>query len=237
MSGHSHWSTIKHKKQANDKERGKLFSKVSREIIMAINTGGGVTDPDNNITLRSALDKAREVNMPKENIERLIERVTSKAENLTEVIYEALGPNGISLLIKTTSDNPRRTQTEVKIVLDKNGGKIVEKGAVMYMFDLCGRLEIKGKTEEEALNLTEALGGNDLEKEEDTFIIYFNYESMSRAWQKAKEHNINKVPELFYRPKSYIDVTEDKAKKTIDLLNKLDELDDVQELYTNINII
>jgi transcriptional/translational regulatory protein YebC/TACO1 len=101
MSGHSHWSTIKHKKQANDKEKGKLFSKVSREIIMAINSGGGVTDPDNNIALRGALDKAKEVNMPKDNIERLIERVTTKAENLTEVIYEALGPYGISLLIKT----------------------------------------------------------------------------------------------------------------------------------------
>jgi transcriptional/translational regulatory protein YebC/TACO1 len=107
----------------------------------------------------------------------------------------------------------------------------------MYMFDLCGKLEIKGKTEEEALNLTEALGGYDLEDEENGYIIYFKYEMLSEAWQKAKKHNINKAPELFYRPKSYIDVTADKSGKAIDLLNKLDELDDVQEIYTNINII
>ncbi len=236
MSGHSHWATIKRKKEANDHERGKLFSKVTREIMLAIQEGGGITDPGANIRLRSAMEKAKEVNMPKDNIQRIIDRVKERRENISEVVYEAIGPSGISYVIKTASDNPRRTQTEIKILMDKNGGKLVEKGAVMYNFVLCGMFMLENKTEEEALMAAEALGAIDMENEEGTYFIYVNYDDLSAAWQKAQETGINKAPELVYKPRTYIDVDAETSQKALRLMETLEDLEDVQSTFTNMSL-
>lgn len=233
MSGHSHWATIKRKKEAADQEKGKLFSKITREIMVAVSEGGGITDPENNIRLRGALEKAREVNMPKENIQRVLDRAREKKNALTEVIYEALGPSSVTFIIKTATDNPRRTHTELSIVLDKNGGKLVEKGAVAFMYDLCGLLTYQGDSEE-ALSLAESIGAVDLESEGKTYFLYVPYRDLSVAWSKARNRGVNKAPELIYKAKIYLDVDKETQSKALKLLEKLEAVEGVQEIYTNI---
>lgn len=234
MSGHSHWSNVKGKKEVNDQARGKEFSKISREIILAIQLGGGDVDPDSNLRLRMAIEKAKEVNMPKENITRLVERIKERTESMSEAIYEAIGPGGSCIVIKTVTDNPNRTHSELNQIMMRNGGKLVEKGAVLYMFDLMGMLKLEGKSEEEALTVAEQIGGLDIEKNEDAYYIVLSYDKLSEALHKAQSIGISKAPVLVYRPKSVITLDEQLQKKVIVLLQKLEESEDLQELYTNV---
>ncbi|MFA6006001.1 MAG: YebC/PmpR family DNA-binding transcriptional regulator [Patescibacteria group bacterium] len=234
MSGHSHWANIKGKKEANDAARGKEFSKISREIILAIQMGGGDTDPNANLRLRMAIDKAREVNMPKENVNRLIDRIKERTESMTEVVYEAVGPAGVYVVIKTVTDNPNRTHGELSQIMNRNGGKLVEKGAVLYMFDLLGTMKLEGKTEEEALQIAETIGGLDIEKHDGVYYVVLAYELLSEALQKAQSAGISKAPELIYKPKSTVEIDAGAREKVITLLEKLEEQDDVQELFTNV---
>lgn len=218
---------------ASDQQKGKLFSKISREIMLAVSIGGGVTDPDNNIYLRSALQRAHEVNMPKDTIHRLVERIASRKELMTEVVYEAMAWGGVSLVIKTATDNPRRTVAELSSYLEKQGAKMVEKGAVLYQYDLCGVFWVEGKTEEEVLSLVEALDGFDMEQVDAAFYIYVLYDKLSKALQKAKQEGLHNAPELIYRPKSYMPLSIEQAQKITALIEGLEELDDVQSVYTN----
>lgn len=234
MSGHSHWSNIQGKKEANDKARGKEFSKISREIILAVTMGGGDTNPASNVRLRMAMEKAREVNMPKDNITRLLDRIKERSESMTEVVYEAVGPGGSYIVIKTVTDNPNRTHGELSQLMNRHACKLVEKGAVLYMFDLMGLLKLEGKNEEDALQIAETIGGLDIEKNGDTYFVLLAYDSMSEALQKAQTVGISKAPELVYRPKSAIKLEEDAQDRLITLLQKLEELDDVQDLFTNV---
>src|ERR1051326_8493661 len=141
MSGHSHWATIKHKKGATDAKRGKLWSKLSRAIIIAARHGGG--DPEMNLKLRYAIDKARQVSMPKDNIERAIKRGTGEMEGLTfeEITYEGYGPGGVAILVEVLTDNRNRTASEIRKVFDRLGGKMASAGAVAYLFERKGRSE------------------------------------------------------------------------------------------------
>lgn len=234
MSGHSHWATIKRKKEANDQQRGREFSKVSREILLAVSLGGGVIDPDKNVRLRAAIEKAKEVNMPKDNIKRLLDKIKEKKEQVSEVAYEALLPHNVTAIIKTATDNPRRTQTDIKIILDKSGGKLVEKGAVMYGYDLLTLFKFKDQDEASMLNLIEALSAIDFSKEEDGYYIYLPLSQFSEAWQKAKQLGFNKAPELVYKPKALIEVTNDVAEKVYELAEKVLSIDEVQDIYLNI---
>ncbi len=236
MSGHSHWATIKRKKQAADQEKGRLFSKLTREIMIAISSGGGITDPAANVRLRAAIEKATVANLPKENIQRILERAKKKQNALTEVIYEALGPSPVTFIIKTATDNPRRTHAELGTVLDKNGGKLVEKGAVAFMYELCGLITYKG-SQDEALNLAEQVGAVDLESEDGTYFIYVPYKDLSGAWDKAKDLGVGEAPELVYRAKLRTSVDKETQDKALTLLEKLEAVDDVQEVYTNIEFI
>lgn len=234
MSGHSHWATIKHKKQANDQQKGREFSKISREIMLAVSLGGNVIDPDQNIRLRAAIEKAKEVNMPKENIKRLLDRIKDKAEQVSEVIYEALLFSNITAVIKTATDNPRRTQTELKIILDKNGGKLVERGAVLHGYDLLTLFKIEDQHESLVLQLIEALSAIDFSKQEDGYYIYVPFSQFSEAWAQAKELGFHKAPELIYKPRALLEVSEGIAKKAYQLAEKILTIDEVQDIYLNI---
>ncbi len=234
MSGHSHWSTIKRKKEANDQQKGREFSKVSREILLAVALSGNVIDPDQNIRLRAALSKAREVNMPKDNITRLLDRIKDKAQHVTEVVYEAIGQHGTTYLIKTATDNSRRTQTDIKIILDKAGAKLVAKNAVMYNYDLLTMFTIENRPEEEVLKLIEALSAVDFAKEDKVFYVYVAMDQFSEAWQKAVELGFDKAPELVYKPKTTVIVSPESADQVMDLIDKLNALEEVQEVYTNL---
>ena len=149
MSGHSHWATIKHKKGAIDAKRGKLFSKLSRAIIIAARHGGG--DPDHNLKLRYAIDKAREVSMPKDNIERAIKRGTGETEGqvFEEILYEGYGPGGVAILVEILTDNRNRTAGEIRKIFDRSGGKMGSAGCVSYMFERKGVFTVETKTIEE----------------------------------------------------------------------------------------
>ena len=234
MSGHSHWSTIKHKKAANDQERGRVFAKVSREIILAISLGGG-PNPDKNLRLRAAMETAKEVNMPKSNINRLLERAIQKVEQVTEVVYEALGQNDISYIIKTATDNPRRTQTDLKVTLDKNGGKLVAKGSVMYNYDLCGMFTVKDKSETEVLEIIEAIEAFDFVNDNNSWYIFIEYNQLSKAWQKVKELGIDRAPELIYKAKNLVKLLDKDAQKALKLAEKLEALEDVQAIFMNLD--
>lgn len=233
MSGHSHWANIKGKKTTNDQQRSKVFSKVTREIILAINQSGGVVDPDINIQLRSAMEKAKEVSMPKENITRLIERIKERAEVVTEVVYEAMLHNGVSLIIKTLTDNPNRTHSELNMLLVKNGAKLVAKGSASYMFEYCGLMEIDNKTEEEILKLAETINAIDLENEEGKYYLYVPYDNLSRASKEAETIGITKAPELIYKPKTIVNLSSVEAQKTISIIERIDDHDDVQAVFSN----
>ena len=234
MSGHSHWSTIKHKKQANDQQKGREFSKVSREIMLAVSLGGNIVDSEKNVRLRAAIEKAKEVNMPKENINRLLDRIKERKEQVSEVAYEALLFANITAIIKTATDNSRRTQTDLKIILDKFGGKLVEKGAVMHGYSLFTLFKIDSQNETEILELIEALSAIDFSKEEDGYYIYVPLSQFSEAWNKATQLGFNKAPELVYKPKALIEVDEKTAEKAYELAEKILSVDEVQDIYLNI---
>ncbi len=231
MSGHSHWSTIKRKKQANDQQKGREFSRASREIMLAIVSGNNITDPEKNVRLRAAIYRAKEVNMPKENIKRLLTRVEERASQVTEAAFEALGPENTSLIITVGTDNLRRTQTDVKIALDKLGCKLVEKGAVMYQFDLLTMFTVANRPENEVLNLIEALGAIDFSKKNNTYYIYTSRDQFNEAWQKARELGFAKAPELVYKPKTLVKLSEAGRKKLSNLIEKIYEIEEIQGIY------
>jgi len=234
MSGHSHWATIKRKKEANDQEKGRLFAKLTREIMLAISEGGGVTDPGKNVRLRAAIEKAKEGNMPKDNINRLITRLQERAEAVTEVIYEALGPDPINFIIKTATDNPRRTQTDLRIILEKNGGKLVEKGGAMHNYDLLCMFTLEQVSEEEVLKLIDGINATDYEMDGETGYVYVPYTQFSEAWSKAKELGFNQTPELIYKAKLIAEVGEELENKVHSLIEKLEEVDEVTAVYCNL---
>ena len=234
MSGHSHWATIKRKKESNDQERGRVFSKLTRDIILAISQGNGVTDPEKNVHLRAAIEKAKENNMPKDNITRLIERMKQRSEAVTEVVYEALGPDPVNFIIKTATDNPRRTQTDIRIILEKNGGKLVEKGGVMYNYDQLAMFTVDRAEEEPVLELIEKLGALDFEKEENVYYIYVPFTAFSEAWKTAKELGFARAPEVVYKAKLKATVTPDVEEKAYILASKIEEVEEVQAVYFNL---
>lgn len=234
MSGHSHWATIKRKKEANDQEKGRLFAKLSREIMLAISEGGGITDPGKNVRLRAAIEKAKEGNMPKDNIQRLIDRQAERAQSVTEVIYEALGPDPVNLIIKTATDNSRRTQTDLRIILEKNGGKLVEKGGAMYNYDLYALFTLEKANEDQALTLLEKIGAVEFENVDSTFYLYVPYTQFAEAWSKAREAGFTQTPELVYKAKLRAEVSDELYAQVGDLVDKLEEVDEVTAIFTNL---
>jgi YebC/PmpR family DNA-binding regulatory protein len=241
MAGHSKWSQIKHKKAIADQRRGTIFSKISRQISIAVRKKG--PDPERNSKLRLAISLANEANMPKDNIERAIEKASGKSDGeiLEEIFLEAYGPTSIALIIKTITDNRNRTISEIKNILNKNQSKLAGEGSVMWLFENVGRIVLKNTPdidEDLELIIIEA-GAQDIKKEEinnqKIIVVITKPEDLDRVKQNLEEKNITvkeAAPDLI--PKDKPIKPDEKNQKSIEkLFNELDEHPDVQEIYSN----
>lgn len=239
MSGHSKWHSIRFKKGILDARRGKLFSRLAKEIIVAAKAGGG--DPDNNPRLRTAIANARAVSMPNDNITRAVKRGTGELEGVhyEEVLYEAYGPAGVALLIEVLTDNRNRSASDVRTILTRKGGSLAGANAVMFQFDHKGQIRIAaGKTSEEDLFLlaTEA-GAEDIENDGGAFTVTTSFEDFETVRGAIEAAGIEmESAALVYVPKNYVPVGRDKAKQVLDLMNALEDCDDVQRVHANFDI-
>jgi YebC/PmpR family DNA-binding regulatory protein len=239
MSGHSKWSKIKRKKASADAARGRVFTKIIREITVAARHGGG--DPASNPRLRAAIDEAKAVNMPNENIERATKRGTGELEGqaLEEVMYEAYGPNGVAILIEVVTDNRNRTTGAIRHILDRHNGSLGGQGSVEWQFHTQGIISIDAKKFEEDTIIAYALegGATDIKTEEDEFVIITSPENFSKVKDILENNKIEILrSELTKIPQSTVPVPEKDAPKVLKLFEALDELDDVQHVYANFDI-
>lgn len=239
MAGHSKWAQIKRKKAVNDRKRGKMFTKLIREITVAAREAGG--DPEFNPRLRLAIDTAKAANMPADNIDRAIKRGTGELEGTSyeEVTYEGYGPNGVALYIETLTDNVNRTVSDVRHVLDKHGGNLGQNGSVAWQFERRGQVYVDaGRYEEDAV-LMAALesGAEDMERADDTFVISTDVASFHTVQDGLKAQGVAfDEAELTMVPKSTVSVEGAAASKLLKLLDALEDLDDVQDVHTNADI-
>ena len=238
MAGHSHWAGIKHKKGRADKERSKIFSKLSREITVAAKLGD--KNPEMNPRLRTAIQAAKQANMPKDNITRAINKSEiSGDKNYESLRYEGFGPSNIALIIETLTDNKNRSASSIRTVLQKNGGRLGETGSTAHMFSNCGVIHIgKDKIqEEEIFEIAINAGAKDCINLKDTFEIITKkedfYKIKTELEKKIKSINYSSIE---WRPLNYVDLAKDKSEKLIEVLNALEELDDVQNIFINANI-
>ncbi len=237
MSGHSKWANIKRKKEANDKLKSNIFGKMSRLITLAVIQGGGITDPENNVRLRMAVEKAQSYNMPKDNIKKAIERaIGPNKTDLKEMIYEGFGPHGIYLIILATTDNSNRTLSEIKIILDKHKGKLGSQNSVLYQFNKCGLISFDKKdiNQDEILEIVDKLAGFDFEEEIDRYYIYIPYENLGRVKELLRDKKYLNA-EIYFKPKNKIEIDDDnKLNEISQLIDSLEVLDDVQKVFTNL---
>ena len=240
MSGHSKWHTIKHKKGALDAKRGKIFTKLIKEITVAARTGGS-GDVDQNARLRKVVTDAKGMNMPNETIDRAIKRGTGELEgvNYEELTYEGYGIGGVAVLVETLTDNRNRTVAEIRHLFLKNGGNLGEAGSVAWMFDKKGYIIVskEAKPEDELFELALDAGADDMQDEGDVFEIYTspeNFEAVHEALQKAKV--LIQTAEISMIPQTYTRLEGEDAKKMLKLYEALDDNDDVQKVYANFDI-
>lgn len=240
MSGHSHWATIKHKKGATDARRGKLWSKLSRAIIIAAKNGGG--DPTMNLKLRYAIDKARQVSMPRDNIERAIKRGTGEGntETFDEIMYEGFGPGGVAVLVEVLTDNRNRTGGEVRKVFERGGGNMGSPGCVGYLFERKGVLTVSaaGVDEDTLMALALDAGAEDLSRDGDVFEVVCDPGSFSKVQEAlAAGKVLVTLAELPMRAKVQVDAPDvETAMKVCRLVEALDDHDDVQSVHNNLNM-
>jgi len=240
VSGHSKWSTIKRKKGANDAKRGKIFTKLIKEITIAARMGGG--DPEGNPRLRSAVTAAKGENMPKENIDRAIKKGTGDLDGAVyeEILYEGYGPGGVAVLVETMTDNKNRTVADIRHFFAKSGGNLGESGCVGYMFDKKGTVSVakEGVTEEQLMDLALEAGAEDVVEEEDSFQIVTAPEAFNDVVDRLEKSNVKfNEASLSMVPKNSIEVTEEKtARSLLRLLENLEDHDDVQKVHANFDI-
>jgi YebC/PmpR family DNA-binding regulatory protein len=237
MSGHSKWSTIKRKKEATDAKRGQVFTRIAREIAIAAREGGG--DPDVNFRLRLVIDKAKQANMPKDNIERAIKRGTGelKGEELEEIMYEGYAPNGIALLLDTLTDNRNRAVADIRRILTRHGGKMAESGAVSYLFDQQGFISAEaGEQDPEELALLAIdVGAVDVNIDDGTVEVYTEVGDLQRVKEALEAEGLElSTAELIMTPKAMAELSESEAFKIMRIIEYLEELEDVQQVYTNL---
>ncbi len=240
MSGHSKWSTIKHRKAKEDAKRGKLFSKLTKAIIVAAREGGG--DSEKNIDLANAIQKAKDFNMPKENIERAIKKGTGELGGHTfeKVIYEGYGPEGVAVIVEVMTDNRKRTAAEMRHIFSRYNGNLGSTGCVGWMFDRKGVISLKdGSSIDEDKVLLAAMnaGADDIIVEEDHYEIYTEPTMLMKVKDFLIENGmLPDSAEIVLLPKSYKMLSEDKTLGALKLIDALHEQDDVQEIYTNFEI-
>lgn len=239
MSGHSKWATIKRQKGLNDKKKGKTFTKLGNAITIAVKQGGGIGDPESNFRLRLAMDVARSENMPKENIERAIKRATEKdTADFQEVIYEGFTPGGVSVIVEAVTDNPMRTTPEIKSIFNKANASFGQPGSVAYQFKHIGRIIAKkgGKSFDDLFSIVLDQGADDIEEVGDEVFVYTGLHDLAKIKDALTAAGVEVVEaELIREPVVTIQVTEeDKINKIENFVNTLEELDDVQKVYTNL---
>lgn len=240
MAGHSKWANIKHRKAAQDAKKGKAFTKIIKEITIAARLGGG--DPSSNPRLRSALDNARGVNMPKNNIDRAIKKGTGELEgiNYEEITYEGYGPGGVAILVETITDNKQRTVAEVRHLLSKRGGNMGEPGSVAWIFEKKGiiTLDKEGIDEDTIMTVALEAGAEDVQDSEPEWEVETTPESLSDVKEAMAEQGIEaKSSEISMIPTNSIEVTDEKqAQQLLMLMEALEENDDVQNVYANFDI-
>jgi len=239
MSGHSHWHKIRYKKGTTDLKRSKAFSKMVRLITVAAKEAGG--DPEKNPKLRMVIDKAKELNLPSENIERAIKKGTGELEGikLEEFLFEAYGPDKIAIIIEGITDNKNRTLAEIKQTLDKHKGKLVDVGSVKWLFERRGVVTIKTKPEkkEDVQMIAIELGAEDLISRDGFLYIYTRPEELEKIKKELEKKGI--IPEsisLDWVAKEEIETTEQNKKTAFELFEALDSSEDVQEIYSNLKV-
>jgi YebC/PmpR family DNA-binding regulatory protein len=239
MSGHSKWHSIKHKKAAADSKRGKVFTKLIKEMSVAARIGGG--DPDSNPRLRTAVAAAKAVNMPLDNIKRAIMKGTGElpGQSYEAVTYEGYGPGGAAVMVETLTDNKNRTVAEIRHLFSKHGGNLAETGAVQWMFDRKGYIVVdKAKADEDKLmEIVLDAGAEDLRSEDSTFAVYTAFESFEGVKNALQEAGVEPdSAELTMVPQNGVHLEGKKAEQMLKLMESLEDHDDVQNVYANFDI-
>jgi YebC/PmpR family DNA-binding regulatory protein len=240
MSGHSKWSTIKHKKGAADAKRGKVFTRIIKEMTVAARMGGG--DPNSNPRLRAAVAEAKANNMPKDNVERAIKRGTGELEGATyeEITYEGYGPGGVALMVEVMTDNSNRTTPEIRHILEKNGGNMGTPGSVRFQFERKGYFSIdkKAADEDKLMEIALEAGADDLISDHpDAFEVYTAPETFEQVRQALEKNKIATLEaKLGQIPRNPVKLDENKAKQMMRLMESLDDHDDVQNVWSNFDI-
>lgn len=240
MSGHSKWSTIKRKKAKVDAQRGKIFTRLSKEIIVAARLGGG--DPDNNPRLKAAIMRAKEANIPNDNIQRAIMKGTGElgGGNYEELIYEGYGPGGVAVMMEIMTDNRNRTAGEIRHLFAKNGGNLGETGCVAWQFQKKGLIVVEPGSdlnEDDLLLAALDAGAEDMKTEEDSYEIYTAPEEVEAVRQKLVEQGIVvAAAEVTMLPQTTVKLSGKEAEQMLKLMEALEDHDDVQEVYANFEI-
>ncbi|HOJ52721.1 MAG TPA: YebC/PmpR family DNA-binding transcriptional regulator [Syntrophales bacterium] len=241
MSGHSKWSTIKRKKGAADAKRGKIFTKIIREITMAARLGGG--DPEKNPRLRQAILAAKDENMPKENIERAIKKGLGAdgddGSNFEEVVYEGYGPGGVAVLVEVVTDNKNRTVAEIRHIFSKYGGNLGENGCVAWMFDKKGSILIDKKLidEDRLMEIAIEAGADDVKEEENEYEVITSPAQLDEVRAAIEAKGIKVLSSrISMIPKTTVELTGEKAISMLKLMEKMEDNDDVQNVYANFDI-
>ncbi|MGM0214661.1 YebC/PmpR family DNA-binding transcriptional regulator [Enterococcus sp. AZ109] len=239
MSGHSKWHNIQGRKNAQDAKRGKVFQKISREIYMAAKSGG--PDPSINPALRLVIDKAKSANMPNDNVARAIKKATAsdEGEHYEEITYEGYGPGGVAILVHALTDNRNRTATNVRVAFTRNGGNLGETGSVSYMFERQGYIAIERKNvtvdEDEMLEMVIEAGGEDMETSDDVFEIYTVPEDFTNVRDHLEKDGLTLAQaELTMVPQTTVRLDEQQKEQLDRLVEKLEDDDDVSEVFTSL---
>lgn len=240
MSGHSKWATTKRKKALIDAKRGKVFTRIAKLITIAARDGGG--NPDSNASLRMAIDNARAQSLPKENIERAIQKGVGggAGSNIEEISYEAYGPGGVGIIIECLTDNKNRTIADIKAILNKRGGSMASQGSVSFNFQKRGEIIIdEAKNTLKGDDLEMAIvdaGAIDFEKDENIYVVYTEFKDLNKVKVALESESIvlDSIEHTMY-PTNTVDIPEDKSDSLHKLLDSLDELDDVNKVYSNAN--
>jgi YebC/PmpR family DNA-binding regulatory protein len=239
MSGHSKWHSIKHKKMAMDARKGKIFTKIIREIMVAAKTGG--PNPETNSRLRLAIDKAKSVNMPNENIQRAIKKGTGEegGVNYEQVTYEGYGPGGVAIFVEVLTDNKNRSASEIRSIFSRHNGNLAGAGSVSWIFERKGLISVKKENVEEdkLMSIILDAGAEDMKVEKDTYDVITSPENFENV---KKVIEMNKIPienaSITYIPKNTVSLEGKEAEQLLRLLDELEESEDVQNVYANFDI-
>ena len=239
MSGHSKWASIKHKKAATDSKRGKIFTKLIKEITVAARSGG--REPEKNPRLRTAIDRAKQANMPTDNIERAIKKGTGELEGVTyeEFTIEGYGPGGVAIMVEVMTDNKNRTTADIRTIFSKKNGNVAGAGSVSWIFEKKGYIEVdkKAASEDTVMSIALDAGAQDMQTEEDLYVITTDPKDFEAVKKVLSDSKIEpKTAEVTMIPKSTVELTGGDAKQIIALVEALEDSDDVQNVYANFDV-